>query len=266
MDKLDDAIRTVRELDEADDQSPLAKVHPLAKLVTALVFAVLVTSVPKYRLDLCFAMGVWLYGYAVFFRLSPGECFRRLWGLFLLLFFVGIANPILDRKVLFMMGRVSVTSGMISMLSLFLKGALTLFSAWFLAVSCGMLNILSALKAVHVPQVLLNVIYLIYRYLTLLLEEASRVFTAYRLRAPGQRGLHFSVWGSLVGSMLLRSMARAETVYQSMELRGYQPEYAFTDSTPWNGTSSLYLILCLISMALLRFIPIFSFLGSLVMN
>ena len=42
MDKLDDAIRTVRELDEADDQSPLAKVHPLAKLVTALVFAVLV--------------------------------------------------------------------------------------------------------------------------------------------------------------------------------------------------------------------------------
>ena len=129
-----------------------------------------------------------------------------------------------------------------------------------------MLNILSALKSVHVPQVLLNVIYLIYRYLTLLLEEASRVFTAYRLRAPGQRGLHFSVWGSLVGSMLLRSMDRAETVYQSMELRGYQPEYAFTDSTPWNGTSSLYLILCLISMALLRFIPVFSFLGSLVMN
>lgn len=263
MDKLDEAISIVREMDDPDGGSSLLKIHPLAKLAEALVYVVLLTSIPKYRLDLVLAMGVFLYAYALLGRLSARECFRKLWGLFLLLLFVGIANPILDRQVVMRLGRVPVTTGMISMLTLFLKGAFALISAWFLAVSCGMMNILAALRAIHVPNVLLNVIYLIFRYLSVLLSEAKKVWTAYHLRAPGQRGLHFSVWGSLVGSMLIRSMDRAETVYQSMELRGYQPDMAFADPRPWNGKSTLYLLLCLAAMAVLRWVPVFSLLGSI---
>ncbi len=262
MDKIDDAIRVVREMDDPDRRSPYAAVHPLAKLTVAVVFIAFLTSVSKYRLDTVLAMGVWLYAYAIIGRLSAGECIRRLWGLFLLLLLVGVANPIFDRKVLFMIGRIPVTTGMISLLTLFLKGAFALFSAFFLAKTCGMMNVLAALQALHVPAVLLNVIYLIFRYLSVLLEEAKRVWTAYRLRAPGQRGIHFSVWGSLVGSMLIRSMDRAETVYQSMELRGYDPQRAFAERMRWSAGSTLYLIVCLAGMALVRFVPVFSFLGS----
>ena len=48
---------------------------------------------------------------------------------------------------------------------------------------------------------------------------------AYSLRAPGQTGLHYKVWGTMVGQLLLRSMDRAQIVYDSMMLRGYQGEF-----------------------------------------
>ena len=43
--------------------------------------------------------------------------------------------------------------------------------------------------------------------------------TAYALRAPGEKGIHFRAWGSLLGQLLLRSVDRAQLVYESMLLR-----------------------------------------------
>lgn len=266
MDRWEEALQHVDQLDEANSLSPYASLHGLSKLLTAVLYVVLLTSIPKARLDLVLAMGIWLYAYALLGRLSAKECFRKLWGLFLLLFLVGIANPILDRQVLFVLGRVPVTSGMLSMLSLFFKGALALLSAYFLAVTTGLTGILSALALLHVPNVLLSVIYLIFRYLSLLFREAQRVWTAYSLRAPGQRGIHISSWGSLAGSMLIRSMDRAELLYQSMELRGYDPRMTFAEKQPWEKESTVYLILSTLSMLALRLVPVFSLIGSLLLG
>ena len=125
-------------------------------------------------------------------------------------------------------------------------------------------GILSALLTLRIPVLLINVIYLIYRYLGLMIQEASDVWTAYKLRAPGQKGVHFSVWGSLVGSMLIRSMDKAEKVYQSMELRGYRPEETFAGEEEWGKASTIYLIVSVITLFLFLFIPIFSLIGSLI--
>ena len=54
-----------------------------------------------------------------------------------------------------------------------------------------------------------------------LLKEAERIMLAYEMRAPGQKGVHWKAWGSLAGQLLLRSIDRAQIVYESMMLRGY---------------------------------------------
>ncbi len=51
--------------------------------------------------------------------------------------------------------------------------------------------------------------------------------TAYRLRAPGQKGVHYKAWGSFLGQLLLRSMDKAEELYSSMRLRGFSGEFAY---------------------------------------
>ena len=247
-----------------EEKSLFHKIHPLAKLTVTILFLVLVTSSARDYLDAALQMGLWLYAYALIGGLSAGQCFHKLWGLFLLLLLVGIANPILDRVPAITLGGLVISRGMIAFISLFLKGAMALLSAYFLAVTTGMNGILSALLTLRIPVLLINVIYLIYRYLGLMIQEASDVWTAYKLRAPGQKGVHFSVWGSLVGSMLIRSMDKAEKVYQSMELRGYRPEETFAGEEEWGKASTIYLIVSVITLFLFRFIPIFSLIGSLI--
>ena len=82
-----------------------------------------------------------------------------------------------------------------------------------------------ALRKIHVPQILVTVLLLIYRYLVLMMKEADRITQAYLLRAPGEKGIRKSAWGSVAGQMLLRSMDRAQRVYESMTLRGFRGEF-----------------------------------------
>ena len=66
---------------------------------------------------------------------------------------------------------------------------------------------------------------LIYRYIDVMAGEADRIYTAYRLRAPGQKGIEYRSWGTLVGQWLLRSMDKAQIVYESMLLRGFRGDF-----------------------------------------
>lgn len=78
------------------------------------------------------------------------------------------------------------------------------------------------LSTLKMPQSLIVVIMLIQRYLILFFKETDRTLLAYSLRAPGQKGISIKTWGTLVGSMMLRSIDRAMNVYQSMVLRGFK--------------------------------------------
>ena len=77
---------------------------------------------------------------------------------------------------------------------------------------------------------------------------------AYSLRAPGQKGIHFRVWGSLVGMLLLRSMDRSETVYQSMTLRGFQGDFLYGRERRFSRNDYLYLFVSILAVLLIRFV------------
>ncbi|MDP4153944.1 MAG: energy-coupling factor transporter transmembrane component T, partial [Bacillota bacterium] len=66
---------------------------------------------------------------------------------------------------------------------------------------------------------------LTYRYITVMMEEVASILRAYAMRAPRQKGVHHSVWGSLSGQLILRTYGRAERVYDAMCLRGFNGEY-----------------------------------------
>ena len=88
---------------------------------------------------------------------------------------------------------------------------------------------------------------------------------AYMLRAPRQKGIQFSAWGSFLGQLLLRSMDRAEELYSSMQLRGFSGEFLYAGLKPLSWKDILFLLLSLMIFALFRFVDITSFIGQLVM-
>ena len=86
-------------------------------------------------------------------------------------------------------------------------------------------NLAATLRMIKVPKIFVLQLLLTYRYSTILLEEVSRMMRAYSLRAPGEKGINMKFLGSFAGQLLLRTYDRAQRVYDSMNLRGFNGEY-----------------------------------------
>ena len=86
---------------------------------------------------------------------------------------------------------------------------------------------------------------------------------AYALRAPGQKGIHISAWGSFTGQLLLRSMDRAEDLYASMQIRGYHGEFPYAKSSPFGAKEAVFTIVCIGVFVLLRFVDVATLVGNL---
>ncbi len=73
---------------------------------------------------------------------------------------------------------------------------------------------------------------------------------AYKLRAPGQKGIHVSAWGSFLGQLLLRSMDRAEEIYTAMKMRGFNGEFIYSEKKKFKY-SDLVVCILVIGMCIL---------------
>lgn len=205
------------------------RLHPMGKLLVCVIYIFVVASFDKYAIDKLLVMAIFPAFCFIVGDLSLKEGLYRMRLILPLVLFVGLFNPFFDRKELFSVvlagTQMPVTGGVISMLTLMLKGLFSVLSAYILIATTSIEEICYALRIIHVPKIIVIVIMLIYRYFGLMGAEADRIATAYMLRAPKQKGIHYSAWGSLVGQWLLRSMDRASSVYESMTLRGFNGDF-----------------------------------------
>ena len=235
MSKINKAIGEIQNLTQMAEQDQwMNRIHPLVKLLLTVMYIGVTVSFDKYDFSGVLSMAVYPIIIFILSDLSFKNALYRMRVGLPMVCIVGIFNPFFDKEVAGyielgttadgVMRTLVVTGGVVSMLSLMVKGFLTVMAAYILIATTTIEKICYALRLIHVPKIIVTEILLIYRYITLLLTEAKRVVQAYSLRAPGQNGIKFSAWGSLVGQMLIRSMDRAENVYDSVCLRGVDGE------------------------------------------
>lgn len=262
MSKVHSAIHNIHVADgESGENAEKSSVHPLSRLLVALFYVLLVVSFDKYDLYGLAGMVLYLLVLGIWDEISMRGAVSRLWPVLLLTGMAGIANPFLDKEIYWQVGNFIVTKGMISMVTLMLKGIFCVVDSYFLMMCTGMEGICYSLRCLHAPKEFVTILLLIYRYLVVLLKEVERMMQAYKLRAPGQRGLHIKTWGAFVGQLLLRSINRAETVYESMLLRGYHGEFAGKSFRWKKGVSFWYAAIWMIVLAGLRVFPVFQMVG-----
>jgi cobalt/nickel transport system permease protein len=179
---------------------------------------------------------------------------------------VGLFNPFFDREIVLTLGSLPVSGGVISMLTLMLKGVLALTASFLLMATTGIDGLCAALRQLHVPGVLVTLLLLTYRYVGVMTEEVGVMTTAYHLRAPGQKGIHHSAWGSFLGQLLLRSMDRAGELYSSMLLRGFRDEFPYAESRNCTWRDAVWFTLCTGAFLFCRFVNAAQLLGSLVVR
>lgn len=255
MSKIGGAVREIYRIDELSERDIwLNQLHPLVKFIVTILYIGITVSFSRYQLEKLLLMMIYPAIIFILGELSFADCLRKLRIVLPFICLVGIFNPIFDRQPIYMIGTLVVTSGMISMLTLMLKGILCVLASYLLIATTNIEKICYALRMLHVPAVLVTQILLTYRYISLLLTEAGKIWDAYSLRAPGQKGIHFKAWGSLLGGLLLRSMDLASALYDSMLLRGFHGEFRYSKKDPIQKKDGVYLIFWIILFIVIKII------------
>jgi cobalt/nickel transport system permease protein len=191
-----------------------------AVLVTML-FMLSVVTVPKYRFSevLVFA------AYPLFIHtaagLGAGETAGKLMKISPFIVFMAAANLFYDRTEMLSISGFSVTGGMLSAGVIVAKTFISVAGLLALTSAVPFHRVCRALGEFHVPEVLVTQLMLLYRYISVLQEEALSMQKARDMRAFGGRGRDMGTTASLIGSLLLRSTDRAERIYRAMVARGF---------------------------------------------
>lgn len=229
----------------------LNQIHPLVKLIVTISYIITLVSLHKYQLSKTLLMMIYPIILMNSIHISFRKLCKKIWPILLFVSLIGLFNPMLDHTPMIRLGNVIITGGMVSAITLVLKGTLAVLASITLIMTTGMEGICNALRLLHIPSVFVSQILLTYRYIIVLLEEAEQIHQAYSLRAPRQRGIHIRVWGSLLGQLLFRSIDRANVIYESMLIRGYHGTFCDSNKRRPRIKDFIYLLIWLIFFVLL---------------
>lgn len=240
--------------EEARQDKLINRMHPLVKLLTTLLAILLMVSVSRYDLAGILRMAVYPAVLFIIGEIPFGRSLKRMRIVLPLVCLIGLFNPFFDREILLTVGGMKISGGVISMLVLMLKGVLAVLSSYLLIATTTIEDICYAMRMLRIPKIFVTELLLIYRYSSVLMTEARRMFQAYQLRAPGQKGIAFRSWGSFAGLLLLRSMDRAETVYESMCIRGFTGDFPEGKRLSLRRGDYCYLAVVVAALLVLRFV------------
>lgn len=265
--KTDSALRRIIEIeDEASLDSPVHRLHPVVKLLVTAAFLGFTVSYGRYELSRVLVMCVYPFAVFALSGVSFTHCVKRIWPVIILMAFFGIGNIVFDRETMFYMGNIRISGGVVSALVLMLRGVLAVMSCYLLVAATGIENICRGLSLLHVPRVIVTQIMLTYRYMTVLMNEAGDIFCAYKLRAPGQKGINVRAWGPLLGQLLIRTADRAQAVYDSMLLQGYDGSFPLRGRRGGMCSGILYTLVWCGFFVFLRLYDLADAVGNLILG
>lgn len=141
------------------------------------------------------------------------------------------------------------------LLMLRIWGALSLML--FLTATTTINQLVFAASYFKMPQAMIEIITIAYRYIFVLLEEMERIYKAQKVRL-GHRNAWTSLkaFGSLGGMVILRVFDKSNKLYSSMRCRGYQKNIQVTYEQKFSKTdwwASAVFAVCLVGALALGF-------------
>lgn len=250
-------IREIYSLEQLSGRdTSIHQLHPLIKLITSLGFIIIVVSFGRYSLIPMIPMVFYPTIVMALSETPYGLLLKRCALALPFCLLAGISNLILDTGAAFTLGSLSISLGFFSFLTLLFKAYLSVITVLLLVATTPISDIAGAMKRLKIPDLFITLFEMTYRYIGILMEEASSMALAYRLRSHEQKGIVLNHMGSFVGQLLIRSFDRAERIYQAMKLRGYPASQKGFAEKKASARDILYLIIVLGSSLIFRFLNI----------
>lgn len=165
---------------------------------------------------------------AVALKVSPSDFFKRVVVILPFVLFIAASTPFAAREAgeaarpLFNGAIIVSDRGLAAFANAAVKGALGVSALTALSLSTPFNEMLAGFRWFKTPAILVSLAAFSYRYMFVLVDEASRMKRARDSRGWRGRWLwQAGVVGNMVGALLLRSFERSERVYAAMLSRGY---------------------------------------------
>ena len=194
---------------------PIHHLDSRVKLIGTVLFVLIVIATPPGAWRYFGVEGIFLSFVIGLAGLPPRELARRWLGLFLLVGFLTImVAPAHPARVRYGLAVVAA--------SILIRNGLALLTMLVLAGTTPFPKLLSALRKLGVPPVLVATLQFMDRYRYVLLDELSRMAIARRARSFHRgNSLSWSLLGGLIGMLFLRTFERGERVHDAMIARGW---------------------------------------------
>jgi cobalt/nickel transport system permease protein len=236
----------------AEGNTSVHRLHPFVKLAATIVYVVVVISFGRYEIG---GLLPFFFYPAILTPLSETPyktLLQRLLPALPFALFGGLSNVFFDRAPMMTLGGVAITGGVVSFVSIMIKMVLSVSAILLLVSTTGIADLSRQLAASGVPDVLVLQLVLTYRYLSVLVDETCTMYSSYILRSVDSRGIQMRDMGTFVGSLLLRSIDRAERVYAAMKCRGFSGAYPVPRRGAPGAPDLLYLFVVCGAAILLR--------------
>lgn len=253
MSNIQKSIYQITSLEDlAQKDTPLHKMNVSVKLIITLFYIITVVSFPPMQINglficACFPILLMFIG-EIPVKTLLARCMLAL----PFAIFAGLSNLILDRRVYLELEGIYISKGMITLTSLLIKTMLTVMAVFLFMASTKMNDMIYALLSLHLPSLIVIQIMMTYRYMSVLLREASLMHQAYLLRAPGEKGIKLMDMGSFLGQLILRSIDRAERIYHSMQCRGFEGQIHLSDRKVIGVKGWLFITIAVVILFLIR--------------
>ena len=191
------------------NNSPIHRMPAGVKCSAALLLVACILVSPWTLTGASPALFVLLVGTALGAGIPPGFLFRRILG-------AGFILALLSVLILLQPG------GVEKFFTILIKSILSLTTAVLLANTTPFSEVISLLKRIRLPAVLVTVLALMYRYIFVLFDEMGRMKRARESRSFGiGHARRWHLLGTVLARLFIRSTDRAERIYAAMCARGW---------------------------------------------
>ncbi len=174
------------------------------------------------------------------------DVLKRLTPLFWFLLMIWIILPItFDGDILYQFYWLKITyQGVILSCKITIKSISILLVFTALIATMTIASLGNGLHRIHVPDKMVFLLLMTYRYIFVIEEEYKRLLRAAKFRGfkPGTNVHSYKTFAYLAGMLFVRASLRAQRVHQAMLCRGFNQKFHTLDDYPANRLNLIFLM------------------------
>ncbi len=242
----------------ASGDSAIHQLSPTLRVVAAAAYSFLVAlahGLPTLAVALVFSLLMVLFA-----RLPLGKVLQRFTVVLGFLLLIWAILPWTYKgEILYQFGPLALSRpGVLLCLEISLKSIAILLAMIALVSTMTTARLGHALNRLHLPDKLVYLILITYRYIFVIEQEYQRLMRAVRIRnfSPGTNLHTYRTYAWLLGMLFVRSAERAKRVHQAMVCRGFSGKFYSLLESPRGYRNWVFVILMSLSLLSLAILEI----------